>query len=80
MRLTHEGMLVKSIDVPDVDATAVPAISGANVPVAATSVCVLVPATAGAANVIPPDVYPCTTTGGVDIPSVPLIVTAILFS
>jgi hypothetical protein len=24
MRFTHEGMLVKSIDVPDVEATAVP--------------------------------------------------------
>jgi hypothetical protein len=38
------------------------------VPVAATKVCVLVPATAGAAKVIEPDVSPSTDTGGVDIP------------
>jgi hypothetical protein len=40
-------MFVKSMLVPDVDATAVPLINGASVPVAATSVCVLVPDTAG---------------------------------
>ena len=73
-------MLVKSIDVPDVDACAVPAIKGANVPVAATNVCVLVPATSGAAKVIAPDVSPSTDTGGVDMPVVAFSVIVILFT
>jgi hypothetical protein len=62
IRFTHEGMLVNSIDVPLVDATAVPEINGARVPVAATSVCVFDPATAGAATVIDPLVSPEKTT------------------
>lgn len=62
IRLTHDGIDVKSIDVPDVDATAVPDTIGANVPVVATNVCVLLPETAGADTVIVPDVSPERTT------------------
>jgi hypothetical protein len=58
MRLTHDGIPVKSIDVPDVEATAVPDTIGANVPVTLTSVWVVLPATAGAANVTDPLVSP----------------------
>jgi len=58
IRFTHDGMLVKSMLVPEVDATAVPLINGARVPVAATSVWVLVPDTAGALIVLCPDVSP----------------------
>jgi hypothetical protein len=73
-------MLVKSIDVPDVDETAVPLTIGANVPVTATKVCVFDPATAGAAKVIEPDVLPNTDTGGVDIPAVPSRIIVILLA
>jgi hypothetical protein len=60
-RFTHDGMPVKSIDVPDVDATAVPLTIGASVPVTFTNVCVVLPATAGADTVIEPDVSPDRT-------------------
>lgn len=62
MRFTHDGIDVKSIDVPDVEATAVPDTIGASVPVVATNVCVLLPETAGADIVIVPDVSPERTT------------------
>ena len=83
IRLTHDGMPVKSIDVPDVDATAVPLTTGARVSVTATSVCVLVPATAGASIVMLPDVDPSRirlveSTPGDTMPVVPLIVTGIM--
>ena len=58
IRLAHEGMPVKSMLVPLVEATAVPDTIGANVPVTFTSVCVVLPATAGADTVIEPDVSP----------------------
>jgi hypothetical protein len=61
IRLTHDGMPVKSMLVPLVEATAVPDTMGANVPVTATSVCVLLPATAGADTVIDPLVSPDRT-------------------
>jgi hypothetical protein len=61
IRFTHEGILVKSMLVPEVDDCAVAIVDGARVPVAATSVWVLVPATAGAAIVIVPDVEPFNT-------------------
>jgi hypothetical protein len=46
IRLTHDGMPVKSIAVPDVEATAVPETSGYSVPVvpATVPVAVIVPA------------------------------------
>ena len=79
MRLTHDGMPVKSADVPDVVVTAVPDTIGASVPVAATNVCVLVPATAGAATVTVPEVEPSSTKGDGDvIPVVPLMTTDII--
>ena len=59
-RFTHDGMPVKSTDVPDA-VTAVPDTMGANVPVTAASVCVLLPETAGAATVIDPLVSPDRT-------------------
>jgi hypothetical protein len=57
IRFTHDGMPVKSTLVPDA-VTAVPDTIGANVPVTFTSVCVVLPATAGADTVIEPDVSP----------------------
>jgi hypothetical protein len=51
-------MLVKSMLVPDVDATAVPAANGKCVPVAEPIVAVNVPATAGTVIVPEPDVSP----------------------
>ena len=57
IRFTQLGIDVKSTDVPDAD-TDVPEINGASVPVAATSVCVFDPATAGADTVIDPLVSP----------------------
>jgi hypothetical protein len=76
-------MLVKSMLVPLVDATAVPLVKGCEsiagvttaelavvitVPVFAGSVIVLVPATLGAANVIAPDVSPLMTTLDMIVP------------
>jgi hypothetical protein len=57
IRFTHDGMLVKSTLVLEA-VTAVPDTIGANVPVTFTSVCVVLPATAGAANVTEPLVSP----------------------
>ena len=68
IRFTQLGILVKVMAVPLVVATAVPltialAVPATNtVPVLAGSVIVLVPATAGAAKVIAPDVSPEITT------------------
>lgn len=62
MRFTHEGKPVKSIDVPDVDATAVASVFIELVPVPACKVSVLDPATAGAATVTVPLVSPEMTT------------------
>jgi len=61
IRFTQLGMLVKSIEVPDVDATAVANVLTDIVAVAACKVIVLVPATAGAASVTCPDVSPVKT-------------------
>ena len=58
MRFTHSGMPVKSIDVPDVEATAVDSTLGDSVPVAAASVMVFKPAIAGASIVTVPLVSP----------------------
>jgi hypothetical protein len=60
-RFTQLGIDVKSMLVPLVDATAVPDTMGANVPVVATNVCVLLPETAGADTVIEPLVSPART-------------------
>jgi hypothetical protein len=73
-------MPVNSTLVPDVEALAVSELKGDRVPVAANSVCVLVPATAGATMLIEPDVSPNTVTGGVDIPVVELSTIVILFT
>ena len=62
MRLIQLGKLVKSMLVPDVDATAVANVLTDIVAVAACKVIVLDPATAGAANVTVPDVSPEITT------------------
>lgn len=62
MRFTHDGMPVKSIDVPDVEATAVAKVFIEFVAVPAWSVNVLVPDTAGANTVIAPLVSPEITT------------------
>ena len=59
--LTQVGKVVKSIEVPDVDATAVANVLTDIVAVAACKVIVLVPATAGAASVTCPDVSPVKT-------------------
>jgi hypothetical protein len=61
IRLTHDGIDVNSIDVWPAQVTAVPLMIGANVSVAATNVCVLLPATAGADTVIEPLVSPART-------------------
>jgi len=63
IRLAHDGMLVKSAEVVKfvTAVKAVPLMIGANVSVAATNVCVLLPATAGADTVIEPDVSPART-------------------
>ena len=58
IRLIHAGKPVKSMLVPDVDATAVANVLTDIVAVAACKVIVLDPATAGAANVTVPDVSP----------------------
>jgi hypothetical protein len=54
IRFAYDGIPVKSIDVPDVEATAVPEISGYSVPVAVEK---LVPVTA-ALNVVAPVTVP----------------------
>jgi hypothetical protein len=61
-------MLVKSIEVPDVDATAVPAVNGKCVPVAEPMVAVNVPATAGTVIVPEPEVSPVRTTEAILFP------------
>ncbi len=63
IRRTHDGMLVKSAEVVKfvTAVKAVPGTIGANVPVTFTSVCVVLPATAGADTVIEPDVSPDRT-------------------
>jgi hypothetical protein len=61
IRLTQDGISVKSTLVPEA-VTAVPDTMGASVPVTFTSVCVVLPATAGAATVIDPLVSPERTT------------------
>jgi hypothetical protein len=64
IRFTQLGILVKSIEVPDVEATAVPAVMALLIPLTTTepvpagNVTVLVPATAGTANVTLPEVEP----------------------
>jgi hypothetical protein len=68
MRFTQEGILVKSIEVPEVDATAVPETIGAKVPDTATKVCVVVPDIVGAANVTEPLVSPERTTDAILFP------------
>jgi hypothetical protein len=60
IRFTHDGIPVKSTLVLEA-VTAVPETIGANVPVTFTSVCVVLPATAGADTVIEPDVSPART-------------------
>jgi hypothetical protein len=60
-------MLTKSIEVPDVDATAVLNVLTELVAVAACSVSVFVPATAGAAIVTCPDVSPVKTSEAISI-------------
>ena len=59
--LIQLGKPVKSIEVPDVDATAVANVLTELVAVAASKVSVFVPATAGAASVTAPDVSPDMT-------------------
>ncbi len=54
-------MFEKSTDVPPVVVDAVPLTIGASVPETFTSVCVVLPATAGADTVIEPDVSPDRT-------------------
>ena len=61
IRLIQLGKAVKSIEVPDVDATAVPKTLTELVAVAASKVSVFVPATAGAASVTAPLVSPDIT-------------------
>lgn len=62
MRLIQLGKLVKSIDVPDVEATAVDNVLTELVAVAASKVSVFDPATAGAAMLTVPLVSPEITT------------------
>jgi hypothetical protein len=62
IRFTQLGKPVKSIEVPEVDATAVANVLTELVAVAACSVIVFDPATAGAANVTVPLVSPEMTT------------------
>lgn len=59
--LTPAGMLVKSIEVPDVEATAVPLTKSPTVPLKVGKVRVVVPATAGSDSVILPLVEPNKT-------------------
>lgn len=61
MRFTQEGIEVKSILVPEVDATAVANVFNDIVPVAAWTEIVLVPATAGTDIVTAPLVSPDRT-------------------
>jgi len=58
MRFTHDGIEVKSIEVPDVDATAVLSTLTDPLAVAAGKVTVLEPATVGTAKVTDPLVSP----------------------
>ena len=66
MRLIQLGKDVKSIEVPDVEATAVPNVLTELVAVAACKVSVFDPATAGAATVIVPLVSPDMTTDDIN--------------
>ena len=58
IRVTQDGIFIKSTDAPDVGVTAVANTLGASVPVPAASVIVFVPAIAGAAMDTAPLVSP----------------------